>query len=149
MYVDSDPSPHVEYTKKLIRAGSCGGKGRETGVFKLQDDPRVTALGRFLRRSSLDEIPQFLTVLAGDMSLVGPRPPIPYEVENYDLWHWRRVLEMKPGITGMWQVWGRSRTTFDEMVRLDLKYITNWSLRLDLKLIFMTPLAVLSARGAY
>ncbi|MGC9197083.1 MAG: sugar transferase, partial [Syntrophobacteraceae bacterium] len=91
----------------------------------------------------------FLTVLAGDMSLVGPRPPIPYEVENYDLWHWRRVLEMKPGITGLWQVRGRSKTTFDEMVRLDIKYITNWSLRLDLKLILMTPLAVLSARGAY
>ncbi len=151
MYVDSDPSPHVEYTRNLIRAGSrgSGGQSRERGVFKLRGDLRVTPLGRFLRRSSLDEIPQFLNVLAGNMSLVGPRPPIPYEVENYDLWHWRRVLEMKPGITGIWQVRGRSRNTFDDMVRLDIDYITNWSLRLDLKLICMTPLAVLSARGAY
>ncbi|MGC8490563.1 MAG: sugar transferase [Syntrophobacteraceae bacterium] len=152
MYVDSDPSLHKEYTKKLIlagRKGSCNGAGQGAGVFKIRNDPRVTPLGRFLRRSSLDEVPQLLNVLAGDMSLVGPRPPIPYELEKYDLWHRRRVLEMKPGITGMWQVEGRSSTTFDEMVRLDLYYMTHWSLWLDLKLIFKTPLAVLSGRGAY
>lgn len=152
MYVNNDPSVHMEYTKKLIRAeqkGAGNGGLQEPGVFKIRNDPRVTPLGRFLRRSSLDEIPQLLNVLAGDMSLVGPRPPIPYELENYDLWHRRRVLEMKPGITGMWQVTGRSTTTFDEMVRLDIYYMTHWSLWLDFELIFKTPLVVLSGKGAY
>ncbi|MDR3570570.1 MAG: sugar transferase [Syntrophobacteraceae bacterium] len=152
MYVNNDPSIHKEYTKSLILAeekGAGNGAPAEGAVFKIQNDPRVTPVGRFLRRSSLDEIPQLINVLAGRMSLVGPRPPIPYELENYDLWHWRRVLEMKPGITGMWQVGGRSRTTFDEMVRLDLNYMTQWSLRLDMKILFMTPLAVLSGKGAY
>ncbi len=148
MYVDSDPSPHMEYTKSLILGEAKAADGGER-LFKLRDDPRITRLGRFLRSTSLDEIPQFLKVLTGEMSLVGPRPPIPYEVENYDPWHWRRVLEMKPGITGIWQVSGRSRTTFDEMVRLDIHYMTHWSLWLDLKLIFKTPLAVLSGKGAY
>jgi lipopolysaccharide/colanic/teichoic acid biosynthesis glycosyltransferase len=152
MYVNSDPSIHKEYTRSLILAGTkgAGNAGRpDSAVFKIQNDPRVTPLGRFLRRSSLDEIPQLINVFAGHMSLVGPRPPIPYELENYDPWHWRRVLEMKPGITGMWQVVGRSKTTFDEMVRLDIHYITHWSLWLDMKIILMTPLAVLSGRGAY
>ena len=118
-------------------------------LFKMKNDPRVTAMGRFLRKTSLDELPQLLNVLKGDMSLVGPRPPIPYEFECYDLWHRRRVLEAKPGITGLWQVSGRSRTTFDDMVRLDLRYIRNRSLWLDFKIILKTPLAVLSGAGAY
>ena len=98
---------------------------------------------------SLDEFPQFINVLKGDMSLVGPRPPIPYELNNYDIWHKRRVLEFKPGITGLWQVKGRSRTTFDEMVRMDLKYAKEWSLWLDTKILFQTPMAVLNGKGAY
>ena len=115
----------------------------------MTNDPRVTPLGRFLRKTSLDELPQFINVLKGDMSLVGPRPPIPYEFENYDTWHRRRVLEAKPGITGLWQVMGRSRTTFDEMVRLDLQYIRDQSFWLDLKILVKTPVAVLSGSGAY
>jgi lipopolysaccharide/colanic/teichoic acid biosynthesis glycosyltransferase len=112
-------------------------------------DRRVTPLGNFLRKTSLDELPQFVNVLKGEMSLVGPRPPIPYECEIYDLWHRRRILEMKPGITGLWQVGGRSRRTFDEMVRLDLKYINEWSLWLDLKIILKTPWVMVSRNGGY
>jgi lipopolysaccharide/colanic/teichoic acid biosynthesis glycosyltransferase len=94
-------------------------------------------------------LPQFINVLLGDMSLVGPRPPIPYEVQNYDIWHRCRVVEVKPGITGLWQVMGRSTTSFDEMVRLDIKYSREWSLWLDLKIIIMTPWVVLKGKGAY
>lgn len=145
MYVDNNPEIHRTYVQDLIREKIT----EESGVYKIQNDPRITPLGRFLRRSSLDEIPQFLNVLKGNMSLVGPRPPIPYEFECYDLWHRRRVLEAKPGITGLWQVSSRSRTTFDDMVRLDLRYIRNRSLWLDLKILLKTPLAVLSGDGAY
>jgi lipopolysaccharide/colanic/teichoic acid biosynthesis glycosyltransferase len=119
------------------------------GSFKIKNDPRVTAVGRMLRKSSLDELPQFINVLRGDMSLVGPRPPIPYEFESYSLWHRRRILQARPGITGEWQVHGRSRTTFDEMVRMDLRYIRNQSLWLDVKILLKTPLAVISGDGAY
>jgi lipopolysaccharide/colanic/teichoic acid biosynthesis glycosyltransferase len=101
---------------------------------------------KFLRRTSLDEVPQLLNVLAGDMSLVGPRPPIPYEVEAYELWH-RKRLDMKPGLTGLWQVSGRNRLPFEEMVRLDLFYIENWSLLLDLKIILRTGLVMVSGDG--
>ncbi len=152
MFVNNDPSIHREYVKDLICAddnGSRNGCSQKKEVFKIQNDPRVTPVGRFLRRTSLDELPQFINVLVGDMSLVGPRPPIPYELENYDLWHRRRLLDMKPGITGMWQVEGRSITTFNEMVRLDIYYMTNWSIWLDLKLLLKTPLAVLTSKGAY
>jgi lipopolysaccharide/colanic/teichoic acid biosynthesis glycosyltransferase len=103
----------------------------------------------FLRKTSLDELPQFINVMKGEMSLVGPRPPIPYELENYDIWHRRRILEVRPGITGLWQVNGRSRTSFDEMVRLDVRYIKERSLWLDLKILLQTPLAVFSGKGAY
>jgi lipopolysaccharide/colanic/teichoic acid biosynthesis glycosyltransferase len=118
-------------------------------VFKLVNDPRVTSVGHFLRRSSLDELPQFLNVLRGDMSLVGPRPPVPYEVERYKSWHVRRLYEAKPGITGLWQVKGRSRTTFDEMVRLDLQYARKRSLWEDIKILLATPRAVVSGKGAH
>jgi lipopolysaccharide/colanic/teichoic acid biosynthesis glycosyltransferase len=118
-------------------------------VFKIVDDPRVTPVGHFLRKSSLDEFPQFWNVLKGDMSLVGPRPPLAYEVAQYKRWHRRRVLDAKPGITGLWQVTGRSRTTFDEMVRLDLRYAKNWSVWMDLKILLATPRAVMSGRGAH
>ena len=145
-----DDKMHAEYVKKLITEDSAysGGNG-QARVYKIKDDPRVTAIGRFLRRTSLDELPQFINVLKGDMSLVGPRPPIPYELENYGLWHWRRVVEAKPGITGLWQVTGRSMTTYNDMVRLDLKYIERWSLWLDLKIILLTPFSMISSKGAY
>jgi lipopolysaccharide/colanic/teichoic acid biosynthesis glycosyltransferase len=118
-------------------------------VFKIVDDPRVTSIGHFLRKSSLDEFPQFWNVLKGDMSLVGPRPPLVYEVAKYKRWHRRRVLEAKPGITGLWQVTGRSRTTFDEMVRLDLRYARSHSVWTDLKILLATPRAVISGKGAH
>ncbi len=123
----------------LIRAGRDNGADDENGsrhTYKIKDDPRVTSLGRILRRTSLDELPQLINVLKGDMSLVGPRPPIPYECQNYDVWHRRRVMEMKPGITGLWQVEGRSALPFDEAVRIDIRYVREWSLWLDLKIIF-------------
>ncbi len=150
MYVANDPTAHQEYVKQLI-AGSVDQTqpdGTRT-VFKLTNDKRITPAGAFLRKTSLDELPQFFNVLLGDMSLVGPRPPVPYEVEHYDLWHRRRLLAVKPGITGLWQVTGRSRTTFDEMVRLDLQYAKSWSLALDVKILLRTPQAVLVGDGAY
>ena len=151
MHVNNDPSIHQEFTRNLIRAGKgCAAAEKdEQAVYKIVDDPRVTAFGRFLRKTSLDELPQFINVIKGEMSIVGPRPPIPYEYENYDFWHRRRVIEIKPGITGLWQVRGRSSTTFDEMVRLDIKYMRDWSLWLDFKIIAQTPFTVLFGKGAY
>ncbi len=150
MYVNSDHAIHREYVEQLIAGTVHSTVDRgQMAVFKLTDDPRITPLGRFLRRTSLDELPQFLNVLAGQMSLVGPRPPVPYEVEAYDIWHRRRLLEMKPGITGLWQVSGRSRTSFDEMVRLDLQYARCWSFWVDLNILLRTPRAVIAGDGAY
>ena len=123
--------------------------GTADGVYKLTNDPRVTRVGRFLRRTSLDELPQFINVLKGEMSLVGPRPPIPYEVDAYQTWHRGRILEAKPGITGLWQVNGRSRLAFDDMVRLDLRYARSWCLWLDIKILLQTPKAVVLGEGAY
>jgi lipopolysaccharide/colanic/teichoic acid biosynthesis glycosyltransferase len=150
MRTDCDAKIHEDYVCQFI-AGQVDGvmQDREKPVFKIQGDPRVTSVGRFLRKTSLDEFPQFWNVLIGNMSLVGPRPPVPYEYKAYDLWHRRRVLEIKPGITGLWQVEGRSRTCFDEMVRLDLKYARNWSLWLDVKILLQTPGAVLTGEGAH
>lgn len=153
MYVNNDSSIHQEYIKKFIlEQSSYDTKNEDRGkksVYKIKDDPRVTPIGRFLRKSSLDELPQFINVLKGEMSLIGPRPPLPYEVKIYDIWHKRRIIEVKPGITGLWQVNGRSSTTFDEMVRLDIRYIKEWSLWLDIKILFQTPRAVLIGKGAY
>ena len=151
MYVNNNHEIHREYVKNLIAGtiDSVESYGQQKTVFKITNDPRVTSVGRFLRKTSLDEIPQFLNVLLGDMSLVGPRPPIPYEVDAYDIWHRRRLLGVKPGITGLWQVNGRSRTTFDEMVRLDLQYALSWSVWLDLKILLRTPRAVVAGDGAY
>jgi lipopolysaccharide/colanic/teichoic acid biosynthesis glycosyltransferase len=147
MSTGNDCSIHREYIKKLIQGEQGGGSAKSSEVYKIKNDPRVTSIGKILRKTSLDEIPQFFNVLRGDMSLVGPRPPIPYEMESYHIWHLRRVLEIKPGITGFWQVAGRSTTTFDTMVRMDLQYITRWSLWWDIELILRTPLAVF--KGAY
>jgi exopolysaccharide biosynthesis polyprenyl glycosylphosphotransferase len=138
MYQDAD-----RRLKDLLHRNEAGGP-----IFKMKDDPRRTRVGKLIRRLSLDEVPQLWNVLVGDMSLVGPRPPLPHEVEQYDDWQ-RRRLEVVPGLTGLWQVNGRSDLPFDEMVMLDLFYIENWSLALDLKIILQTIPAVLSMRGAY
>ena len=151
MRTDSDPRVHREFVDEFIRSSSNGfpADKNQAKVYKITDDPRVTRVGAILRRTSLDELPQFWNVLKGEMSLVGPRPPIPYELESYRTWHKRRIFEVKPGITGLWQVEGRSRTTFDEMVRLDLRYARTWSLLLDLKILVQTPRAIVSGEGAY
>jgi lipopolysaccharide/colanic/teichoic acid biosynthesis glycosyltransferase len=147
MSANADPAIHRQYVERFI--SSSGAEKGGTEVWKVVNDPRVVRIGRFLRRSSVDEIPQLWNVLVGEMSLVGPRPPVPYEVANYKSWHLRRVLDAKPGMTGLWQVTGRSQTTFDEMVRLDLRYARNRSLWMDLKILAATPRAVLSGKGAH
>jgi lipopolysaccharide/colanic/teichoic acid biosynthesis glycosyltransferase len=151
MHTDSDPAVHRGYVREFI-AGQAERKPSNRngeGVYKLTNDSRVTKVGAFLRKTSLDELPQFFNVFRGEMSLVGPRPPIPYEVEVYDIWHRQRLLEARPGITGLWQVNGRSRVKFDEMVRLDLRYAQTWTPWLDVKILARTPRAVLSGGGAY
>lgn len=150
MYTGNDASKHKEYVQKLI-AGKAESHtdANSNGVFKLTKDPRITRVGAFLRRSSLDELPQWINVLKGEMSLVGPRPPLPYEVEKYDVWHRRRLLEAKPGITGLWQVRGRCRVKFDDMVRLDLQYARTWSPWQDIKILVRTPAAVVFGDGAH
>ena len=161
MRVDSDAGIHRSFTADWIygrtgsgaepRPRSLGAAARELPaggdvVHKIVRDPRVTALGRVLRRTSLDELPQLWNVVRGDMSLVGPRPPIPYEFERYTEWHKRR-LEVPPGITGLWQVSGRNALSFEEMVRLDIEYIETWSLELDLKILLKTVPALLFGRA--
>jgi lipopolysaccharide/colanic/teichoic acid biosynthesis glycosyltransferase len=150
MYDDNDPAVHKEYVQQLIsgKADKHPSNGGE-GVYKLTGDPRVTRVGAFLRKTSLDELPQFLNVLKGEMSLVGPRPPISYEVEAYQVWHRRRLLEAKPGITGLWQVSGRSRVKFDDMVRLDLQYARSWTPWVDIKILLRTPRVVVLGDGAH
>jgi lipopolysaccharide/colanic/teichoic acid biosynthesis glycosyltransferase len=148
MKCDADPALHHAFVSAFIRARDQRGAAGAGPVFKLMNDPRITPVGRVLRKASLDELPQLWNVLRGEMSLVGPRPPLPYELEQYESWHRRRVLEAKPGITGLWQVSGRSRTTFDEMVRLDLRYAKTRSFWTDLKILLATPAAVLSGEGA-
>lgn len=138
MYIDAD-----KRLEELAQANEASGP-----LFKMKDDPRVTPVGKWLRKFSVDEFPQLLNVLEGTMSLVGPRPPLPSEVEQYTAHDWRR-LEVVPGMTGLWQVSGRSSLTFDEMVRLDIFYIENWSVALDMALLFRTVPAVLFAKGAY
>jgi lipopolysaccharide/colanic/teichoic acid biosynthesis glycosyltransferase len=147
MYFNVDHGVHQDFVNRFINASGQPESGQPR-TFKLTNDPRVSAVGRILRKTSLDELPQFWNVLRGEMSLVGPRPPIPYEVEQYKPWHCRRVLEAKPGITGLWQVSGRSRTTFDDMVRLDLRYARTCSLWTDLKILVATPAAVIAGKGA-
>jgi lipopolysaccharide/colanic/teichoic acid biosynthesis glycosyltransferase len=148
MVADVDDGIHREYVSGVIR-GTAQAPGAADGVpYKLQADPRVTRIGRLIRRTSIDEVPQFFNVLKGDMSLVGPRPPIPYETQHYQAWHLRRILTMKPGITGVWQVEGRSKVPFDEMVRMDLRYIRECSLALDLSILLRTVIVVVRCEGA-
>lgn len=151
MSANNDPKIHRDYVRRLIAGEEkrLNQGNAEPVVYKITNDPRVTSVGRFLRKTSLDELPQFWNVLRGEMSLVGPRPPVPYEFEVYDFWHRRRTLEIKPGVTGLWQVSGRSRTCFDDMVRLDLRYAKRWSLWLDLKILLATPRAVFTGDGAF
>ncbi|MCS6874144.1 MAG: sugar transferase [Pyrinomonadaceae bacterium] len=149
MQADADESLHREVYRKniagLLDEANAGNKNKP--VFgKVKNDPRITRVGKILRRFSIDELPQLLNVLKGEMSVVGPRPPIPYEVESYRLWH-RRRLDVKPGITGLWQVSGRNRLSFEEMVKIDLYYIENWSLWLDLKIILLTLPTILKGDG--
>jgi len=149
MAADSGEELHREIYKRNIQGNSRANIGNtdEPLFGKVKNDPRLTAFGAKLRRTSLDELPQILNVLIGEMSIVGPRPPIPYEVEDYKLRH-RKRLDMKPGITGLWQVSGRSQIGFEQMVALDMFYIENWSFWLDLKIIVMTFPAILSGDGA-
>jgi lipopolysaccharide/colanic/teichoic acid biosynthesis glycosyltransferase len=150
MYWNVDDRTHREYVNHLIKGDLekiNQGDGKEP-LYKMKSDARITWVGKIIRKTSIDELPQFFNVLKGEMSLVGPRPPIPYEVEKYELWHLRRILEVKPGITGLWQVGGRSTTSFDEMVRLDLRYAQTWSLWLDLKILLKTVRAVIRPKGA-
>lgn len=147
MLVDNDNTQHRSFAEDFIKGRLMNeeGSGR---VFKLQNDPRVTSIGRFLRKTSLDELPQFINVLRGEMTLVGPRPPLSYELAHYKEWH-RGRLAVKPGLTGLWQVSGRSTVPFDEMVMLDLYYIENWSLALDMKIIARTVPVMLFGLGGY
>jgi lipopolysaccharide/colanic/teichoic acid biosynthesis glycosyltransferase len=147
MRVDADSAPHRQFATAFIQ-GKAQPQPSDSGqLYKLVRDRRVTRVGHFLRRSSLDELPQLWNVLRGEMSLVGPRPPIPYEVECYRPEHLRR-LTVKPGITGLWQVSGRSATTFEQMVALDVAYIRRRSLLLDLSILWRTvPVVLLRKDG--
>lgn len=147
MRVDAEADAHREHMSQLINGQIAAQTDGEVLYGKIADDQRVTRVGRILRRLSLDELPQLFNVLQGDMSLVGPRPPIPYEVEHYSDWH-RKRLEVKPGITGLWQVSGRNTLPFEEMVQLDIYYIENWSLWLDLKIMIQTVPAILRGETA-
>jgi lipopolysaccharide/colanic/teichoic acid biosynthesis glycosyltransferase len=149
MAANADDRVHREYVTSLIgeTQTQAGPNGEPKKWAKLASDARITPVGRFLRKTSLDELPQFYNVLKGDLSLVGPRPALPYEAEKYQSWHLRRILEVKPGISGLWQVAAGYEATFDDMVRLDIRYIRERSLLLDLKILFKTVQVVLRRNG--
>jgi lipopolysaccharide/colanic/teichoic acid biosynthesis glycosyltransferase len=147
---DTDDAIHREFTRRFIEGqlSKSGLDESRSSVYKLKNDPRVTSVGNFLRKTSLDELPQFLNVLRGEMTIVGPRPPLPYEIEHYQDWHKLR-LAAKPGLTGLWQVSGRSAVPFNEMVMLDLYYIEHWSLLLDFKIMLRTIPVMLFGSGGF
>lgn len=147
MHHNNDDEVHRRFCEEFIN-GKAHEEDEGRQVFKMVGDPRITPIGHFLRRTSLDELPQFWNVLRGEMSLVGPRPPICYELEHYQEWHKDR-LKVRPGLTGLWQVSGRSQVGFDEMVMLDLHYIKEWSLQLDLRIIARTLPVMMRGDGAY
>jgi lipopolysaccharide/colanic/teichoic acid biosynthesis glycosyltransferase len=150
MFQNSDSQIHRAYVQALIqndKAGMAALQGKDTNVRKLTRDPRITKVGHFLRKSSLDELPQLWNVLKGDMSLIGPRPCVAYEREMYKPWHIER-LDGTPGLTGWWQVTARSSADFDEMIAMDIWYIQQQSILLDIRILLMTPFAVLASRGA-
>jgi lipopolysaccharide/colanic/teichoic acid biosynthesis glycosyltransferase len=147
MYVNADDAEHRSYVKNLIKAGNpydVDENGKP--LFKIFDDGRVTRVGKLIRKYNLDEFPQLLNVLRGEMSLVGPRPPLPHEYKDYSYWH-RKRLDGIPGITGLWQVSGKNRIPFEEMVKLDIHYLKNWSLWLDIKIILRTIPVMLKGEG--
>ena len=146
MYVNSDDSRHREAIAKYMNGQKLGENTSEDLSYKDVDDPRVTKIGRFLRKTSMDELPQFFNVLRGEMSLVGPRPPLPYEVEQYSLYDKLR-LSGKPGLTGPWQVYGRSRVPFQTMVEMDIAYLQRQTICEDLKLIALTLPVMMQGRG--
>lgn len=150
MYINMDDQIHREYVQNFIDGNNAkiNQGNADEPLYKIKSDPRITRVGRFIRKTSIDELPQFFNVLKGEMSLVGPRPPLSYEAEKYQAWHLRRILEMKPGITGLWQIEGRSKTEWDDSVRLDIRYIQNWSLFYDFKILIKTVNEVLKCRGA-
>ena len=148
MHLNNDDTIHREYTKKWIEENAAHSEDSEGGeLHKIEDDPRIFSAGKFIRRYSIDELPQLFNVLKGDMSLIGPRPALPYEVEVYREWH-RRRFEAPPGITGLWQVSGRNRLSFEEMIKLDIDYLENWSIWMDIQILFRTIRVVLF-EGAY
>ncbi|MFL7839877.1 MAG: sugar transferase [Candidatus Promineifilaceae bacterium] len=150
MVHDADSSLHQAYIKAFISndtRGMTALQGGDTSTCKLVNDPRITRFGKLLRKTSLDELPQLANVIRGEMSLVGPRPDVPYSVELYKPWHFKRLSAL-PGLTGLWQTEGRSNVTFDNMVRMDIEYIRNQSILLDLKILLLTIPAVLSGQGA-
>jgi lipopolysaccharide/colanic/teichoic acid biosynthesis glycosyltransferase len=149
MYRDADERIHRNYVRDIIQSGNKTGASRVGSKpwSKLESDSRITPVGRFIRKTCLDELPQLVNVLKGDLSLVGPRPPLPYEASAYDSWHLRRLLDVKPGVTGLWQVEGRNHATFDDMVRMDLRYVRNWSLLLDFQILIRTALIVVNKSG--
>lgn len=148
MFDKADPGLHEHFVRNMIVNRVRGEHQREAQVFKLHPDPRITRVGRFLRRTSLDELPQLLNILRGDMTFVGFRPPIPYEVSNYPAWYFRR-FDSKPGLTGLWQVSGRNQCSYEEMVCLDIEYVNRRSWVLDLSVLLRTVGVVISGRGAY
>jgi lipopolysaccharide/colanic/teichoic acid biosynthesis glycosyltransferase len=147
MHAGISTAPHREYVIGLIRADSSARPPANEGLYKLESDPRVTRVGRVLRRFSLDELPQLWNVLRGDMSVVGPRPALPYEVEQYPT-HWYERFSVRPGITGLWQVSGRNQLTFDQMVDLDLDYARRRSFWLNLRILAKTPWVMAHGKGA-
>ncbi len=147
MRVDADPRGHREYVTALIKGAAEAPDGGRRDLYKLAVDDRITPVGRWIRRWSVDELPQLINVVLGQMSLVGPRPAIPYEVAEYPSWYLRRFA-VKPGLTGYWQVSGRNHRTYEEMVRLDVEYVERRSLGLDLTILTKTPWVVLSRKGA-
>jgi len=150
MWIDVDDRIHRDFVVGLIREGDAqpAPPGSRANPYKLSGDARITRIGRFIRKTSIDELPQLFNVLRGDMSLVGPRPPLPYEAANYEPWHLRRILGVQPGLTGLWQVEGRSRVSFNEMVRMDLRYLHKCSFGLDLRILLRTVRVVLMCDGA-
>ncbi|HEX6781206.1 MAG TPA: sugar transferase [Solirubrobacterales bacterium] len=147
MRVDADPRGHREYVTALIKGEDGAPDGGRENLYKLAVDDRITPVGRWIRRWSLDELPQLFNVVRGEMTLVGPRPAIPYEVREYPSWY-RARFAVKPGLTGYWQVSGRSERTYEEMVRLDIEYAERRSIGLDLLILLKTPWVVLSRKGA-
>lgn len=146
MQVVNNPDLHREYMQNLIRENIHPDALGKSSL-KMLGDPRITGVGKYMRKFSLDELPQFFNVLRGEMSIVGPRPPLPYEYEVYEEWHKGR-LDVLPGITGYWQVLAHNTVEFDEMVRIDLEYIRSMNLWLDIKIIFLTPIEMVKGKGS-